>query len=246
MKDRIQRAMNTWLDAQDDYAALINSDDWDSRYLRERGLIPNILGMLGECSGKTILDAGTGTGWLFEHLHLHPEEAHACDLVRPKGLPEYVEFRQDDVQTLSYHGEHFDAIVASLLLMFCPELGKVLNEFNRVCRHDASLIISLVHPYFYRTGVVTSQGLFVLEHDLSVKRMLQIRIGEAVGPLTYFYRPYPMYLNALVEAGWRIEETIDWFIDMEEYLDYRSLGKNSNVRRSGATPLYNFIRATKK
>lgn len=235
--------MSTWFHAKDDYAALINSKDWDSRYLRERGLIPNILRMLGQCSGKTILDAGTGTGWLYEHLH--PEEAHACDLVRPKGLPEHVEFRQNDVCTLSYDNEHFDTIVASLLLMFCPELGKVLAEFNRVCRRDGSLVVSLVHPYFYRTGVVTSQGSFMLEHDLSVEKRLQIRIGETVGPLIYFYRPYPIYLNSLVEAGWRIEETKDWFIDMEEYADYCKIGTKSKVRRSGSAPLYSFIRATK-
>ena len=235
--------MKDWLQAQDDYAALINSRDWDSRYLRERGLIPNILRLLGQCGQKTILDAGTGTGWLFEHLY--PKEAHACDLVEPKYLPKHVEFRQSDVHALSYDTEQFDGIVASLLLMFCPELGRVLREFNRVCRCGGSLIVSLVHPYFYRTGIVTSRGLFTLEHDLSVEKEFQIRIGETVGPLTYFYRPYPKYLNTLIETGWRIEETNDWFIDMEEYVNYCNAGAKSNVYRSGGLPLYSFIRATK-
>lgn len=235
--------MNTWVQAQEDYAALISSKDWDSQYLRERGLIPNILRMLGRCNDKTILDAGTGTGWLFEHLCA--KEAHACDLVQPRDLPQHVEFRQNNVCTLSYPDEQFDAIVASLLLMFCPALEKVLNEFNRVCRRNGALIVSLVHPYFYRTGAVISRGLFLLEHDLSVEKQLEIRIGETVGPLAYFYRPYPMYLNALVEAGWQIQETNDWFIDMQEYTEYCKMGAKSNIRRSGAVPLYSFIRATK-
>ena len=235
--------MNTWAEAQHDYAALISSKQWDSRYLRERGLIPNILCMSGQCREKTILDAGTGTGWLFEHLD--PAEAHACDLVRPKGLPSHVQFRQNDVSNLSYEDNYFDVIFASLLLMFCPALGKVLNEFSRVCRKEGVIIISLVHPYFYRTGVVTPQGQFTLEKDLSVEQTLQIRIGETVGPLSYFYRPFPAYLNALVEAGWRIEETKDWFIEMKEYTDHSRAGTGSKVHRTGAVPLYSFIRATK-
>lgn len=235
--------MNTWLHAQDDYAALINSKDWDSLYLREHGLIPNILRMLGKCSAKTVLDAGTGTGWLFEHLCV--KEAHACDLVQPKNLPEHVEFRQNDVCTLSYQDEKFDAIVASLLLMFCPELHQVLNELHRVCRPNGSLIVSLVHPYFYRTGTVTPHGSFLMDQDLSGEKQLKIRIGEEVGPLAYFYRPYPMYLNELAQAGWGIQETNDWFIDMHEYAEYHKMGIKSNIRRSGAIPLYCFIKATK-
>ena len=235
--------MNTWIKTQENYAALINSKQWDSRYLREKGLIPNILRMLGQCREKTVLDAGTGTGWLFERLDT--AEAHACDLARPKDLPDHVEFRQDDVSSLSYEDEYFDAIVASLLLMFCPALEKVLNEFNRVCRREGAIIISLVHPYFYRTGVVTPRGRFILEHNLSVEKKLQIRIGETVGPLVYFYRPYPAYLNALVEAGWRIEETKDWFIEMEEYAAHSRAGTRSKIHRTGAVPLYSFIKATK-
>lgn len=236
--------MSTWVAAHDDYAALINSKQRDSRYLREKGLIPNILRMSGQCRGKTILDAGTGTGWLFGHLD--PSEAHACDLVWPKGLPDSVQFRQNDVSDLSYEDNYFDVIFASLLLMFCPVLGKVLKEFGRVCRPDGAIIISLVHPYFYRTGAVNPEGRFTLEQDLSVEKTFQIRIGETVGPLTYFYRPYPVYLNALVEAGWRIEETRDWFIEMEEYADHSRAGARSKVHRTGTVPQYSFIKATKR
>ena len=236
--------MNTWIKTQEDYAALINSKHWDSRYLREEGLIPNILRMLGQCREKTVLDAGTGTGWLFERLET--AEAHACDLVQPKDLPDHVEFRQNDVSGLSYEDDYFDTIVASLLLMFCPALGKVLKEFYRVCRREGAIIISLVHPYFYRTGVVTPEGGFTLGHDLSEEKTFQIRIGETVGPLIYFYRPYPAYLNALVDAGWRIEETKDWFIEMEEYTARSRAGTRSRVHRTGAVPLYSFVRATKR
>ena len=235
--------MRTWAEANRGYANLIDSDDWDARYLREQGLVPNILALAGQCEGKAVLDAGTGTGWLFEHINA--EKCHACDLVRPKNLPKYIQFWQGDVCNLRYEDDVFDIVVASLLLMFCPELNLVLREFHRVSTCDASLIIALVHPYFYRTGIVMPDGHFLLREDLSSEMELEVRIGEVVDPVTYYYRPYPVYLNSLIDTGWKISEIRDWFIEMMEYGRRRNAGMKSNVHRSGAVPLYSFIKATK-
>ena len=236
--------MIMWTKVSKEYRNLIGSEDWDSRYLRERGLIPNVLDLVGDCHGKTVLDAGTGTGWLFEHIR--PKEAHACDLVRPERLPEGVEFAQDDVHSLSYADNQFDLVVASLLLIYSRDLRKVLQEFHRVSRGGAQLVLSLMHPYFYRTGEIMPDGRFLLTEDLSRERQFDFRIGESVGPFKYFYRPLPIYLNALIETGWGIKETRDWFIDMNEYAERRSEGVKSNLQRSGKIPLYSFIKASKE
>ena len=235
--------MTTWNEARESYDCLISSADWDARFLREQGLVPNVLALTGECKGKAVLDAGTGTGWLFEHIQ--SEECHACDLVRPESLPGYVKFRQGDVCNSGYENGLFDVVVANLLLMFCMELGTVLREFYRISKCGSSLIISLVHPYFYRTGKVLADGNFLMNRDLSDEFDFEVRIGEAVSPVTYFYRPYPVYLNALIDAGWRIAEARDWFVDMAEYRRRCNAGMKSNIKRSGAVPIYSFIKATK-
>lgn len=236
--------MTMWTEASEDYRSLIGSTDWDSRYLRERGLIPNVLDLVGECQGKTVLDAGTGTGWLFEHIR--PKEAHACDLVRPERLTEGVKFAQGDVHCLSYEDNQFDLVVASLLLIYCRDLKKVLQEFHRVSREGAPLVISLMHPYFYRTGEIQEDGRFLLSEDLACEREFDFRIAESVGPFTYFYRPFPLYVNTLIETKWRIAELRDWFIDMDEYARHRSGGVKSNLPRSGRVPMYSFIKAVKE
>ncbi len=89
-------------------------------------------------------------------------------------------------------------------------------------------------------------GQFLLTEDLSRERQFNFRIGESVGPFTYFYRPLPTYLNSLIETGWRITETRDWFIDMSEYAERRSEGVKSKLQRSGKVPLYSFIKAMKE
>ena len=235
--------MRTWSEAREGYDKLINAVDWDARYLREKGLVPSVLALLSQCKLKSVLDAGTGTGWLFEHIC--PDECHACDLVRPESLPKFVQFRRCDVSDTGYENEAFDVIVASLLLMFCSDLKVVLRELFRISKNNASLIVALVHPYFYRMGDVLPNGDFVLDRDLSTETDFEISIGKSVKPVTYFYRPYPVYINALIDTGWRIEETKDWFIEMAEYRRYRSAGMRSRIRRSGGVPLYSFIRATK-
>ena len=230
-----------WSDRWKKYKELIGSPDWDSNYLRERGLIPGILALVGDCRDKIVLDAGTGTGWLFEHIH--PKEAHACDLVEPVEVTPHVTFRQEDVGCLSYKACQFDLVVASLLLMYCKDLPKILDEFHRVCKPEGELVLSLMHPYFYRTGEVVEDGRFTITEDLSREREFEFHIAGSVGPFIYFYRPLPVYINALIDAGWLICQVNDWFIDIEEYRVLKEQGVKSRLERSGKVPLYSFVRA---
>jgi SAM-dependent methyltransferase len=218
------------------YRDLILDPEQHSRFLRESGLLPNILDMVRPCGHATLLDAGTGTGWLFDYIK--PKKAHACDLVRPTNVPSHVEFRQEDVNALSYQDGMFDIIVASLLLIYCKDLMAVCQEFRRVAkRRGAKLVISLMHPYFYRTGEVTKDGNFVITQDLSQPMSFTLKIAEKVGPFEYFYRPLPDYFNALIKAGWTIARVKDWFIDMSRYPE----GLMTDVRRSGSIPLFTFL-----
>ena len=71
-----------WQNAAHDYQELIQDPERDSRVLREQGLFPNVLDLVGNCDDAVVLDAGTGTGWLFESIN--PSEAYACDIAPPQ------------------------------------------------------------------------------------------------------------------------------------------------------------------
>lgn len=233
-----------WQQAAYDYKLLIENPEFDSQFLRQSGLIPNVVEMVGNCEDSVVLDAGTGTGWLFDFIK--PKEPFSCDLNIPKEIPENVKFEIQDVQGVTYADDTFDIIVASLLLIYCERLDDVLREFFRIAKpKDGRLIISLMHPYFYRTGEVTEDGHFMVTCDLSKPFHKEFKIANQVGPFDYFYRPLPDYFNALRNAGWEVNNMKDWFIDIAEYEKLIDQGMRTDIARTGKVPMYTFIECIK-
>lgn len=228
----------SWERSSDEYRALVDDPGWDSMLLRKQGLVPNVVSLVGDCSDSSLVDVGTGTGWLFAHVA--PREACACDIADAPALPAGIEFEKCDAHDLPYRTGRFDVVVASLLLMFCRDLDAVCAELRRVAADDGRLVVSLVHPYFYRTGIVDDEGHFVLTERLSGATTREIQIAERMQPVPYYYRPLPEYLNALIRAGWSIRHVKDWFIDMDAYRS-ASPDVRSNVGRTGEAPLYTFL-----
>lgn len=234
-----------WQNLARDYQELIENPDWDSQFLRNEGLIPNILDLVGNCEDAAALDAGTGTCWLFEQIK--PASAYACDVAPPDVIPASVKFEIQDVEALTYADESFDIIVASLLMMFCKRIDAVCSELHRVTKGKGGrLIVALMHPYFYRTGDVIEDEQFLVTKDLSKPFNIPVKIAGKVGPLTYYYRPFPEYVNELLKAGWEIVELRDWFIDIDRYNKHIGSGMKSEIRRSGLIPLYSFIKCEKR
>ena len=71
-----------WQNLAEDYKNLIGNPDWDSQFLRRSGLVPNIVEMIGNCEDSVLLDAGTGTGWLFDDVKA--DKAFAFDVKTPE------------------------------------------------------------------------------------------------------------------------------------------------------------------
>lgn len=104
---------------------------------------------------KTILDLGSGTGFITtELLLLYPEaEYQLLDLTaamlqkaKQKNLPARVEMIQADAENLPFANQTFDLVIANQLLSWC-DATKVLTEVRRVLRPGGVFLFATLGPY---------------------------------------------------------------------------------------------------
>jgi SAM-dependent methyltransferase len=230
-----------WLKFGRGYRRFMSDESESSTYLREVGLKPTLKRLLGDCSSEAVLDVGAGGAWLFKLIQA--KRAVAFDLAPAAHYPPGIEYDRGDAAALSYPDDSFDTVVSNLMLCYCADLSKPLHEMARVTRPAGRLVISLVHPHFYRTGEGNWEGSFTITADLSRTQAMSIMIGNRVGPFRYFYHPYPAYLNALVEAGWVLRHAEDWFYDEADYR--RHFAARDTVNRSPRVPIFTFLVCSK-
>lgn len=233
-----ERIREEWDAVGFDYRVNIDAGNSSSAWLRDLLLKPTVKRLLGDRLDDRVLDVGTGGGWLFEQAQV--AEAHACDLVRPEYIPGHVQFEIADVARLPYPDQKFHAVVASVVLCYCEDLAAAAGELARVSADGGTAVIALVHPYFYRTGQAFRDGSFRVTADLSQSASFPIHIGGRVGPLTYYLHRPDAYVNAFIQAGWRLSHMEDAFIPRGRYLE--RFGSTDEVERATKVPLFTFFR----
>jgi SAM-dependent methyltransferase len=229
-----------WQDAFDSYKALIGDPQRDTEYLRRTGLIPCILQLLGNIEQQRVLDAGCGTGWLFDVIK--PLAGWECDLVAPSMRNDLdICSEQQDVQSMSYADEFFDVVVSSLVLMWVADLDAAFRESFRVVRPGGRLVVALTHPYFHTNGQVLGDGSFLIDRSLASQRAREdVMISGLVGPLTHYARPLLDYYKAALGARWRLVNFHDHFIDMEQYR-IEAADRTSVILRTDKVPVFTFF-----
>lgn len=230
-----------WAKQAHSYTSLTTDLSRDSEFLRSAGLVPNLLELIGDTEDKVVLDAGCGSGWLFDSLPAL--ERWECDLTPPPCRPGINTSRQDITQ-LTYRDEIFDIVVSSLVLMWVEDLRKSLGELWRVTRPGGTMIVALVHPYFAHAGTATAEGFLINRALAKNKIYSDYYISGIIGPLVYYYRKPEEYYNEAIQAGWRLTHFRDWFLDMHDY-ETLAGGRQTETDRTGLVPTFSFFVGTK-
>jgi ubiquinone/menaquinone biosynthesis C-methylase UbiE len=194
-------------------------------------LNPCVERLLGDVSGKKLLDAGCGEGYLARQYVKKGAIVTAVDVsellitaARKLTVDDgaKIEYRVADVCNLDpIPDAEFDLVLSNLVLLNIPCLDDALREFYRVLRRGGHLVFSVVHPAFdfYGPGKWEmgekdpSTGrrrgkYFKIDHyfeEREYERYWMTRKGDRFpAPISFFHRTLATYLNALSRARFRL------------------------------------------
>ena len=215
--------------------------DWYNKHLEKsdetyhaKVVFPNLLRMLGDVSGKRILDMACGQGIFAEQLRSSGAFVTGVDIgkelikiaeshnesVKEKGTHKVVYHvaSADDLYMLK--DASFDIVVCILALQNIENLQKTIEEASRVLTHNGKLFLVLNHPSF-RNPKQTYWGYNVAD-DTQYRRVdeymseSRVKIDMTPGSLkdkkftVSFHRPLQVYVKALAKHGLLIRHLEEW------------------------------------
>lgn len=211
--------------------------DFTRKYL----LNPVIFDLVGDGSGKTILDAGCGQGYLSRLLArkgaivtgVEPASP-LCDYALQREHAEQlgITYLQEDLSTLSPMADMFDYVIANMVFMDIPDYLPALRNCISALKSNGGLIFSLLHPCFEESGSEWSKKHYVEVRDYFEERVVKQRYGYFV------HRPLSFYLNSVIQEGCMLQKVI------EPHLD-DAIARQYDAERYGSVPGYIVIYATK-
>jgi 2-polyprenyl-3-methyl-5-hydroxy-6-metoxy-1,4-benzoquinol methylase len=208
----------SWNAAADDWVAHADENDYRNFFL-----MPLMLRMLGEVSGRTILDLGCGEGGYSRELARRGARVTGVDgserlieVARERAGAEHldIEFIAANASAIGddVGDESFDVVMAAMSLMDVENYPGAVREVHRVLVSGGELLMSITHPCF--TAPVShwvrddEGGLEVFAVDRYFDRDAwddQIT-GRFRTPVIRRHRPLEDYLGALLEAGFVLRE----------------------------------------
>ena len=220
--------------------------DWYNKHLEtgddtyhSKIIFPGVTRMLGDVSGKKVLDMACGQGIFSEKLRDSGALVTGVDLgkqlikiaeekslsVKEKGTHKvtYHTASSDDMYMLKDNS--FDVVVCILALQNIENLQKTINEASRVLTPAGTFLFVLNHPSF-RNPRKTMWG-FNEADDTQYRRVDEymsesnIKVDMTPGSLkdkkftVSFHRPLQVYMKALSKSGFAITRLEEWISHKE-------------------------------
>lgn len=166
---------------------------------------PATLKLIGDVSGRRVLDAGCGSGALLAELRERGADVVGFDASQEmirfarERLGEDTDLRVADLgEQLPYADGSFDVVACSLALHYLRDWQRPLAELRRVLKPGGRLVLSLNHPFVFPFTVEGAKYFPVVEYPMEVT----VNGREVV--LHTWHRPLHAMVDAFNEAGFRI------------------------------------------
>jgi SAM-dependent methyltransferase len=192
---------------------------------------PAIDELLGDVTGRRVLDAGCGDGHDARRLAGRGALVTAVDgsaemlaLARRHQGQDRIEYRVADLMAiLPLADTSFDAVLANMVLMDLPRMDVALGEFARVLAGDGRFVLAVTHPCFFASEWVHDQHGVKLHK--AVDAYLSSRVEELGfwGSTLHFHRPLSHYFDELTRHGFVVDalrEPVPSDVQLEQHPEW--------------------------
>jgi ubiquinone/menaquinone biosynthesis C-methylase UbiE len=199
--------------------------DWYAAVVNRRGLIhlqiiPRIMELVGDVSGKQVIDIACGDGVFSRELASRGASVTGVDLsqqlltiAKDTYQGEDLTYVHDDARILSKFTDcTFDGALCIMALMDIDDIAGAFNAVHRVTKPGGFLVVVITHPCFQSPGA-RSEAV-----DGAICCMMSQYLTEGSwrgtedGVRSKFgaqHRTISTYLNTAINAGWNLERVIE-------------------------------------
>jgi len=173
---------------------------------------PAMTDLVPDVAGKTVLDAGCGTGryaeWLAERgadVVAVDENAEMLGRAKQRVGDRAAIHRADITEALAFAGDNdFDGVVSGLSLHYVEDWREPFAEFARILDAGGFLAFSAHHP-------VDEYEAFEGEDYFAVERKTMTWPSGDGGEVDvpFYRRPFAEVVNPLLETGFRLDELVE-------------------------------------
>lgn len=167
---------------------------------------PAMLALAGDVAGRSILDAGCGSGMLSAALRARDAAVTGLDAsagmlgLAKERLGDDVELRLADLNDpLPFRAGAFDDVIASLVLHYIEDWAPALTEMRRVLRPGGRMFASVDHPIVAYTIHEPRPDYFA-----NTSYAFEWEFGGQRVPMRFWRKSLQAMLSAFTAAGFRV------------------------------------------
>lgn len=188
----------------------------------EQANFPALMRVVGNITGKVVLDFGCGNGRFTNRLEsLKAEKVigvdispSMIDLAKQEDSNSHVEYHANPDNSLSFLADNsIDVVMANLVFMMSPskeEVSKAMKEIHRVLKPGGTFAFLITHPAFIERGAHDYRNEFDEPFNYRVegkpyKFILRKADGTEVDEDFYDYHyMLSTYLNTTIKSGFNL------------------------------------------